>query len=512
MAAADSNVTVTWQHDLNPNSSVIAFARVTQMPATPMAVPLVLSVVPRDVSQNADAQGFPSMDQTQDWNQVVQEGIVWENYGYGRATRPPYLGYDAQTWLNYQAANQTQKTGPLRRWRVVSEPVTGRIQTAPNIASLNEASTAATANAEPGFSIVANPFNYMGPSYNRHGSMLNIRAPWIAGTTIGPRTYQWGGMNPNGSASRVEQVGTFGALFETFAQQPTTGRLTTTREHFAKARPQGYIATGREVAFRLDTGRRASISGGILDVWRATDSLSRPVPMVERTPALYTVSLPSTVGELMRTEMFTGHDTVVIGCEVHGAFLGDTAYGGTYRVDFFAELVDSATGQVVHRLDSFAVRKTDTLHGAILIDTLDLLSGTYYVRLRYATASLPSIPIAGESLYPIAELYSVVEEAQGAGKVRRVVDHHTEVNRLDVYPNPLSVAGEMRFSVAESGYTWLRVYDRTGRMIAEPLGRQWMEPGRYATDVDTQGWSGGTYVVELMAGGRRVVEKIVVVR
>ncbi len=512
MASADSSVTVTWQHELNPNSSVIACARVVQMPVTLTAVPLVLSGTVRDVSQNADVQGFPSMDQTQDHNAVVQEGIVWENYGYGRAIRPPYLGYDAQTWINYQAATQGQKTGPLRRWRVVSEPVTGRIQTAPNIASLNEASTATTADAEPGFSIVANPFNYMGPSYNRHGSMLNIRVPWVTGTTIGPRTFQWGGMNPNGSASRVEQLGTFAALFETFAQQPTTGQLTTTREHFAKTRPQGYVATGREVAFRLDAGRRASISGGILDVWRATDSLARPVPMVERPPALYTVSLPSTVGELMRTEMFTGHDTVVIGCEVHGAFLGDTAYGGTYRVDFFAELVDSITGQVVHRLDSFAVRKTDTLHGAILVDTLDLLSGTYYVRLRYAAASLPSIPLAGESLYPIAELFSVVEEPQGAGKVRRVVDHQAASNRLDVYPNPISVGGELRFSVVEPGDTWLRVYDQTGRMIAEPLARQWMELGRYAIDVDTHGWSAGTYVVELVAGGRRVVEKIIVVR
>lgn len=44
---------------------------------------------------------------------------------------------------------------------------------------------------------------------------------------------------------------------------------------------------------------------------------------------------------------------------------------------------------------------------------------------------------------------------------------------------------------------------------AEPLGPQWMVVGWYAIDVDTHGWSDGTYVVELVTDGH---EKIVVVQ
>ena len=48
--------------------------------------------------------------------------------------------------------------------------------------------------------------------------------------------------------------------------------------------------------------------------------------------------------------------------------------------------------------------------------------------------------------------------------------------------------------------------------MAEVVPKQWMEIGRYAAEFNAAELPPGTYLVELMLGQQRVVEKIVVVR
>ena len=48
--------------------------------------------------------------------------------------------------------------------------------------------------------------------------------------------------------------------------------------------------------------------------------------------------------------------------------------------------------------------------------------------------------------------------------------------------------------------------------MAEVVPEQWMEVGRYAVEFDGSQLQPGTYMVELMIGQQRVVQKLVVVR
>ena len=84
--------------------------------------------------------------------------------------------------------------------------------------------------------------------------------------------------------------------------------------------------------------------------------------------------------------------------------------------------------------------------------------------------------------------------------------------RIDAQPNPFTGTTELRFSIPTPGYATVRVFDPVGRMIAEVLPQQWMEVGRYAVEFDASQLQPGTYLVELMLGQQRVVEKMVVVR
>jgi len=159
----------------------------------------------------------------------------------------------------------------------------------------------------------------------------------------------------------------------------------------------------------------------------------------------------------------------------------------------------------VHQLDSFEISRADTLHvfhATAIVDTVDLLSGTYYVRMREECDSLPGVVVPSMpmlSLYPVSELSSYVSEPTGAGKLRRESGEVSGLARVESWPNPISDGAELRFSVVESGETALRVYDGMGRLVAEPV-REWMEPGRYAIELDTRSWSAGTYTVELVNG------------
>jgi len=564
----DSVVGVSWMQDIVPGrTSVIAYQQVQQQPAP--APPATLAVVkvnnPRIISGTSGRQAYPSCDGTQDYEHLVQEGVVWESPGYGVTVQSVPGGQTvvptAETWLNYRSIrtetrqrglatygtyhgsqwdliNPSEEVGPVRKYRVLSVGPVYQTPYAPpthfaaraNIASMNEVSSFGVDTLAATFSVVANPYDEISPSYGQSDQMVNLRIPYYSGLVEGPRLYTWGGLYPNGSASWRSQSGRFAALFEKHdAGAPPDSLLTTTREHFAKARPRGYVATGREVEFRLDTSLQASINGYLLDVWMADDSLSVPLAMVDRPSALYATNGMSTVDQLMRTKMFSGHDSVVIGCEVHGAFAGDTSVAGVVAIRFVVELVDSATGGVVHQLDSFEISRADTLHvfhATAIVDTVDLLSGTYYVRMREECDSLPGVVVPSMpmlSLYPVSELSSYVSEPTGAGKLRRESGEVSGLARVESWPNPISDGAELRFSVVESGETALRVYDGMGRLVAEPV-REWMEPGRYAIELDTRGWSAGTYTVELVNGSgggtpgsgagsaRRATTRVVVIR
>ncbi|MCC7437362.1 MAG: T9SS type A sorting domain-containing protein [Armatimonadetes bacterium] len=97
-------------------------------------------------------------------------------------------------------------------------------------------------------------------------------------------------------------------------------------------------------------------------------------------------------------------------------------------------------------------------------------------------------------------------------KLRRESSTTTAQARITAQPNPFTGTTELRFSIPKPGQATVRVFDPVGRMVAEVLPQQWMEVGRYAVGFDASQLPPGTYMVELMVGQQRVVEKMVVAR
>lgn len=115
----------------------------------------------------------------------------------------------------------------------------------------------------------------------------------------------------------------------------------------------------------------------------------------------------------MRTVAFATHDSTTLGCMVRGAFIGDTSDTADHYVDAFPELVDSASGAVVCRLDSFRISAIQPMYTARPEVPLDLLSGTYYIRLRAAALGLPAILPAYDSRYAVVELARAAVDQRG---------------------------------------------------------------------------------------------------
>lgn len=364
------------------------------------------------------------------------------------------------------------------------------------------------------FSIVANPWNetplgvYRTPYSDR---MRNMIVPFRYGDFTGPLLYNWGGFNGNGSASPLRQTGQEAAIYEGYAGWPLDSMLTTTREFFARARPHGYMAAGREVFFRLDDTLRAGISAMLHDIWIANDSISLALPMVARDAGHISTNDIGSVQDLFRTTSFSSHDSTFIGLELQGRFDGDTAWAHGYHLNFIAELVNAANDSVVAQLDSFSVSKLDTSHAILIQDTLDLVSGTYFIQMRVESTSLPTVGYMGESLYPVSEVYSYVEE-EGMGKLRREPGTAEAKARISAQPNPFSESTEIRWSSPHGAYSSVRVYDGFGRQVGEALSRRWMDVGRYAIEFDGSQLPAGSYLVELMLDRERVVSKLVIVR
>jgi hypothetical protein len=287
------------------------------------------------------------------------------------------------------------------------------------------------------------------------------------------------------------------------------GALETTREYFAKERPRGYMAHGRQVHFRLSDSLRASILGMLHDVWFAGDAGAGALSLADRSGMLSTDSITD-VRTLFRSEYFRTHDSTTIGFQVGGALVGDTSIASGMHVEFVAELVDSATDQAIAVLDSFQIGSNDTLHDATIRSGFDLLSGTYYIRLRIEPFNVTVEQVPYASLYPVEEMSEWIEE-EPLAKVRRLDDAATG-GRITAYPNPVKGVAEIRFSVPKRERVWVRFFDRTGRETMKLIDGEMMEQGRYALDLDASKLPPGTYLVDLRYGARRTVERMIVIR
>jgi hypothetical protein len=378
---------------------------------------------------------------------------------------------------------------------------TPRLYVFPNVSGIQRNDVADSAR----FGVVLHRYDTSGKSiaYMKQGRVA-FRAPFF-------RTfynYEWGGQHPAGSGSRSNQSRRYAALYQ---DTTTTGQrlIRTSRQFFAKQRPRSYMAEGRELLLHLDDSAHGVIRAGLFDVWVAKDSAAGGLGFVARSEAR-TDTLAKAL-EIMRTVNFQAHDSVTIGFESGGFLTGDSTATAQARLGWVVELVDSATGSVVHVLDSISISAISPISSTTRDTTLDLLSGTYFIRVRVDTTAIQSTRMYEASRYPVAELAGFVEQAP-ASKLARLAGSPGATARITAQPNPFDATSEILFSIPRSEYVSITLHDPSGREVKRLLDRQLMEAGRYATSIDSDELSPGIYLVELRHGRDRIVEKVVVVR
>jgi hypothetical protein len=79
------------------------------------------------------------------------------------------------------------------------------------------------------------------------------------------------------------------------------------------------------------------------------------------------------------------------------------------------------------------------------------------------------------------------------------------------FPNPFNPSTEIRYSVAKSEFTTLKVYDLLGREVAA-LVSELKEPGTYTARFDAAGLGSGVYYYRLTAGSNTETHKMLLVR
>lgn len=497
VASHDSSCAIVFQQPVTPPNSAIVYQRVWQDSTVPTGLRLKV-LAPSVILGGPGLLGNPSVDQTQDALGRRQDGVAWESI---EAYFSNGIG------LNFASVATTGATSNLVPWpALVQAQVSPGLWTWPSTSSLNRVFTMADTSQEPLFAVAfhSNDQYYpMGQALVSYQS-ASFKASW-------PKSYAYGGWYPNTCGAPIKQSTHQAAIYRIYdgATDPN-GTIHTTRQFFAKSRPGGYMADGRSVQFRISDSLAAGFFAGMHDTWIATATGSRAVSMIPRDVTQQRTDSMNQVAALLRTECFTAADSITFGITLFGRLYGADSVVASNRLDCIAELIDSATGSVAAQLDSFSLSTTLDSQVVHLQQDLDLLSGTYYVRLRFASPAMPSDSSGSAPRYPVTEIASYAENA-GLGKSTRTSVTGASA-RISAQPNPTADGTQIRFSVPIAEYVTIRVVDANGHEVLRPVNHQWIDAGRFAVDVEGSSLGTGSYIVELNAGDEHAVVKLSVVR
>ena len=453
----------------------------------------------------------PSIDQTQDALGRVMEGVTYERHFF--------LGNDWNYEVYFRAVEYdtaAQKSflvgGEIHNLDLSSGtgPDYGYIY--PVATSENQVMTLDDTAQTPLFDLV------MLGAEICSDCIKTLEARWIAGTGAGwvnhvnvwgsPRVrhYWHGGLMPTGSASDGRLTDRYTTLYANVGDSV----LRTSRQFFARARPGGYNAQGIQVAARLDDALGLGVAARLHDVWMSDATKSADVGM--RLPAR-----PDSLSDLLtrlESNMFTTSDSVDIGllasCELSAR---DSSGAIGERLDYVVELVDSSTGGVVAVLDSIALDVTSRRYAVRLDTTLDLLSGTYYVRGRISSNVIEGNRALSDTTYDwsMTQLNQAIASLTSK-RVHRLDDEAGNGLRLSAQPNPFAQETEIRFSIPRGERISLRVFDAAGREVATLIDGEEMEHGRYAAVLESANLPNGSYIVELRMGEERITTQVVLRR
>jgi len=119
-------------------------------------------------------------------------------------------------------------------------------------------------------------------------------------------------------------------------------------------------------------------------------------------------------------------------------------------------------------------------------------------------ADSPSIFISGSGVYLVwqynNEIYFKRNPTGNPIGIKNISTEIPSAYSLEQnYPNPFNPSTKIRFSVPNSGFTTIKIFDILGKEIST-LVNQSLQPGTYETTFDGSGFNSGVYFYNLSAG------------
>lgn len=505
-ASNDSNVGLVWNQPHCNGSKDIGYVRVehyNQFVVNPPPLPpsLIPSLRLHNLGNVSPAPGQyyrPSIDQTQDvWNRV-QEGVTWEED----------LGVNTRIWFRSvfteTRSNPSQDIiEPTQFWswaQVYGPKAVGYNAWAhPTTASLNEVYDLAHAYDSAFFSVQY--MNYPNLSGFRDMSQAKIRYAYPNFKQGWPKSYAFEGHYPHGSASPVRQPDHHAILYGAFTPYGDSV-LRTSRQFFGfktVQRPGNYIAEGREAVLTAsrEKNHRTGFVVELDDIWIADAKRSEPIELVRHSDAAEHIDDLSRVQDLMRSQTFTAADLTTVGITVRARWFEDAPGSpATAALTVTGELVNAKTGSVMHQFNEVTMEPGTVDYEMTLSPELDLSSGEYFVRLRLDTAGFTVKPDGKVSLYPVGEIARMVQREETKERESWPVPGAPSI-RLTVLPNPFDTRTDISYSIPEEGEVTVTVYDELGKEIARPVDGEAMPAGRYSTALSAGNLATGSYLIEV---------------
>ena len=110
----------------------------------------------------------------------------------------------------------------------------------------------------------------------------------------------------------------------------------------------------------------------------------------------------------------------------------------------------------------------------------------------------------GSNYYPSIQKFT--KDGTGVWQPAGIIDGYTLSQN---YPNPFNPTTTIRYSVGRSGMTTLKVFDLTGREVAELVNEHKAE-GTYEVEFDATNLPSGTYIYELRSGHKVMTNRLTV--